>query len=66
MFKKIFFLIIIAIAVVAWFGFVKKPAVLNKFFPPKTASEPTVVSSTLGGQTNNLNPYEEAYTNPFE
>lgn len=46
--------------------FVKRSFWLNKFFSPPAVSETSITSSSFSGQLNNLNPYVEAYTNPFE
>lgn len=66
--KKIIIVVTVISAVgsIVWFIFVQRPVFLNRFFPQKTASEPAVVSSGFNEQLNGLNPYEEAYTNPFE
>lgn len=58
--------IIFAIAAIMWFIFVKRPAFLNQLFPQTTANKSDAVSSNLNEPLNGLNPYEEAYTNPFK
>lgn len=58
---------VVSVAVsILWFIFVQRPVFLNRLFSQKTASEPSVASSSFSEELNDLNPYEEAYTNPFE
>lgn len=71
------FIVVVIIAVIAWIIFIKKPAILSTLFLQKDGGEQIVISSGLGGQLfeetskanpfgKNLNPYEEAYVNPFK
>jgi len=66
--KKIIIVISIisAIGSIAWFIFIQRPAFLSRFFPQKAAVEPVVVLPGLTKQLTGLNPYEEAYINPFK
>jgi hypothetical protein len=60
--------IIIFVVTVGWRFFINKPSFLNKIFPQKMAEETTVGALNFSGQLfeESINPYEEAYTNPFE
>lgn len=74
--KIIIAAVVVIVAAIACLIFIRKPAFISQFFSQKAVSEPAVVSSGFGGQLfdkvqqnfieKGLNPYEEAYTNPFE